>query len=135
MKKIILLSVLVLTLVSCNIRDNNPNFYYEALPVESVEIPDTFQLGETYEIVLTYIKPTDCHIYNNLLYESDLNQRDIAIVTAVFPDGGCVDIFEEEDITFNFKVINSGTYTFRFWQGPDENGTDTYLIVEVPVED
>ncbi|MCD2258183.1 hypothetical protein [Psychroserpens luteolus] len=136
MKKIFLLSFLMFSLFSCNISDdNNPNFYYEALPIESVVIPETFQFGETYEILLTYIKPTDCHVYNNLFYESDLNQRDIAIVTAVFPDNGCNDLNEEEEVSFNFKVTNTGTYTFRFWQGNDESGLDTYLIVEVPVEE
>ncbi|WP_298901045.1 hypothetical protein [uncultured Psychroserpens sp.] len=136
MKKIILLSFLMFSLFSCEISDDNPNFYYEALPVESVDMPETFQFGETYEILLTYIKPTDCHVYNNLFYESDLNQRDIAIVTAVFPDNGCTELNEEEEVSFNFKVTNTGIYTFRFWQGEDSSsGLDTYLIVEVPVEE
>ncbi|MEH6536939.1 MAG: hypothetical protein V7719_11130 [Psychroserpens sp.] len=135
MKKIIFLSFLVVSLFSCNISDDAPNFFYEAQPVVSVVIPDSFQLGETYEITLTYIKPSGCHVFNNLLYESDLNQRDIAVVTAVFPDQGCNEVPEEEEVNFNFKVNNTGSYIFRFWQGPDENGVDTYLVIEVPVED
>lgn len=134
MKKIFLLSFLVCSLFSCNISDDNQNFYYEALPIESVTIPDTFQLGEIHEISLTYIKPTGCYVFNNLLYEIDLNQRDVAVIAAVFPDEVCNDTPIEEEFTFNFKVTSADSYTFRFWTGPDENGVDTYLIVEVPVE-
>lgn len=134
MKKIIFLSFLMVSLFSCKISDDTPNFFYEAQPVVSVDLPESFQFGETHEITMTYIKPSGCHVYNNLLYEVDINQRDIAIVTVVFPDEECEEIAEEEEVTFNFKVNNTGTYTFRFWQGPDENGVDTYLVVEVPVE-
>lgn len=135
MKKIILISFLMCSLLSCKINDDNPNFFYEVLAIENVTIPDTFQFGEIYEITLSYTKPSDCYIFNNLLYESNLNQRDIAVIAAVFPDENCNETPIEEEFTFNFKVTSNDTYTFRFWTGLDENDMDTYLIVEVPVED
>jgi len=39
------------------------------------------------------------------------------------------------DVSFDFKVIYTGTYVFKFWQGKDVNGNDLYYIVEVPVEE
>lgn len=135
MKKLIFISFLLCSLVSCNISDDNPNYTTVALPIDSVELPDTFLFGETHEITITYTKPTGCYFFNNLLYEIDGNQRDVAVIATFFPDEVCTQSTVVEDFTFNFKVTSADSYTFRFWTGPDENGVDTYLIVEVPVED
>ena len=134
MKKILFLIVFTLSILSCSVDDNNPSFHYEVLPIESVTIPEEFILGETYTIYMTYIKPSGCYVYNNFYYESELNQRTIAIINTVYNNSNCQTsdvIFEE--VSFNFMVNNNGTYIFKFWQGEDENGDDIYYIVEVPV--
>ncbi|WP_299332626.1 hypothetical protein [uncultured Psychroserpens sp.] len=135
MKKILLLCFVMCSLLSCNISDDNPNYIVEALPIDSVDLPDTFVFGQTHEITLTYTKPSGCYLFNNLLYEIDENQRDVAVIAAFFPDEVCDQTPIVEEFTFNFKVTSTESYTFRFWTGGDENGVDTYLIVEVPVED
>ncbi|MBR9913492.1 MAG: hypothetical protein GYB32_01490 [Algicola sp.] len=133
MKKIFIISFLLFSLFSCSVGDDTPNFYYEILPVESVDIPDEFQFGSVHEISLTYYKPTDCHVFNNFFYETDLNQRTVAVVTSVYTNQNCNDVNNLEEVSFNFEVNSFEPYTFRFWQGTDENGNDTYYIVEVPV--
>ncbi|WMI68878.1 hypothetical protein [Mangrovimonas sp. YM274] len=135
MKKILVLCTFLLTVLSCSLDDDgSPSFYYEILPVESVDMPEEFVLGETYPIYLSYLKPSSCYVYNNLYYDSELNQRTIAIVDKVYVND-CIEYDEEEieEVSFNFKVVSNGTYIFRFWQGEDENGNDLYYIVEVPV--
>lgn len=135
MKKLCFLCVMVLSLVSCSIdNDNSNDFYYEILPVESVDIPTEFVLGETYEITVGYYRPSGCYIFSDFYYASELNQRTVAIINAVYPNQNC-QTFENElvEVSFNFMVNNNGTYVFRFWQGQDDNGNDLYYIVEVPV--
>ena len=134
MKKIIFLLLIVISVSSCSVDDDANNFYYEILPVESVVIPEEFELGQTYEITVTYLRPTNCHVFNNFYYESDLNQRTVAVVTSVYQNNDCLPLIDEEaQATFNFMVNSNGTYVFKFWQGEDENGNDLYYIVEVPV--
>ncbi len=137
MKRLFLLCLLTLSLVSCSIDDDSAtNFYTEILPIESVVIPAEFTLGETYEISVSYFRPSGCHFFYDFYYASELNNRTVAIINSVYPNQGC-EIFEDElvDVSFNFKVTSDGTYIFRFWQGEDENGNDMYYIVEVPVVD
>lgn len=135
MKRLFLLCVLALSFASCSVeRDDSADFYYEILPIESVDLPDEFTLGETYEIHLKYLRPSTCYAFNDFYYTSELNQRTVAIINTVYPNAVCEPLDNQlEDVTFNFKVTNSGTYVFRFYQGEDENGNDTYFIVEVPV--
>jgi|UniRef100_UPI00404B7BE7 hypothetical protein len=134
MKKIIFLLLIAISFSSCSVDDDANNFYYEILPIESVIIPEEFELGQTYEITVTYLRPTTCHVFNNFYYESELNQRTIAVVTTVYQNNDCLVLIDEEaQATFNFMVNSNGTYVFKFWQGEDENGNDLYYIVEVPV--
>lgn len=135
MKHLFLLCLFVLSLTSCSIDDDGAGeFYYEVLPVESVDIPEEFTLGETYEITVSYFRPSGCHVFNNFYYTSELNQRTVAVINTVYPNQNC-ETFENqlEEVSFNFRVISNGTYIFRFWQGEDDNGDDIYYIVEVPV--
>lgn len=137
MKQLFLLSILAVSLISCSIDDDSTGeFYTEILPIESVEIPTEFTLGETYEISVSYLRPSGCHNFYDFYYTSDLNQRTIAVINSVYPNQAC-ETFENElvDVSFNFKVTSNGTYIFRFWQGEDDNGNDLYYIVEVPVVD
>lgn len=135
MKKVVFLLVLLMSLNSCTINDddNNPTFGYEILPIESVDMPNEFVLGEVYTISVTYIKPSGCYVFNDFYYVSELNQRTIAVINTVYTDQNCTTASITEEVSFNFVVTSTGTYVFRFWQGEDENGNDLYYIVEVPV--
>ena len=135
MKKLFLLSVLICSVMSCDVGgDDSLNYYYETLPIESVNMPDEFTFGYTYEIEMTYLRPTDCHQFNDFYYLSDESQRTIAIITTVFTDLTCTPFdYELEEVSFNFQVNSHDSYTFRFWLGEDDNGNDTYHVVEIPV--
>lgn len=133
MKKIIFLCVMMLSLASCSIDDSN-EFYNEILPIESVDIPEEFVLGETYPITVTYKRPAGCYVFYDFYYARELNQRTVAVINGVYPNQDCgLSEASEVEATFNFKVTSNGTYIFKFWQGKDDTGTDLYYIVEVPV--
>ncbi|WP_047549451.1 hypothetical protein [Psychroserpens sp. Hel_I_66] len=138
MKKIFLLSFLVFSVFGCSLDNDAINFYNEALPIESVNVPETFQFGQVYQIDVTYFRPTGCHIFNNFLVENDDNETTIVLLNTVYLNSDC-QTFEansnQTEASFNFQVNNIGTHVFKFWQGKDDNGSDVYLIVEVPVEE
>ena len=98
-----------------------------------MDIPNEFNLGETYPITVSYYKPSSCYQFNDFYYVSELNQRTVAVINTVYEDRVCTQVEELVDATFNFMVNSNGTYVFKFWQGEDENGEDLYYIVEVPV--
>jgi hypothetical protein len=134
MKRLILVCVLALSFASCSVNNDDTNdFYYEILPVDSVDIPSEFTLGQTYQITVSYYKPSGCYVFNDFYYASELNQRTVAVINTVYPNQTCTQEAVLTEATFNFMVNSNGTYVFRFWQGEDENGNDTYYIVEVPV--
>ena len=135
MKRLLVLCSILL-LASCSINDDGANFSFEVLPVESVEIPSEFELGETYPITVSYFKPSTCHSFKEFYYLKENNERTVAAINYVFENNDCADLEDTlVEATFNFIVTSNGSYIFKFWQGEDTNGEDQYLIIEVPVID
>lgn len=134
MKRLFLLLTVAFTVFSCSLDDDNsPQYFTEFLPIDSVEIPDEFQLGEIYEIKLNYMRPNNCYRFYDFYFASEDNQRTVAIRDTFYEDANCSEEPVEAEVSFNFEVRYTGTYVFRFWQGQDDSGTDNYYIVEVPV--
>ena len=138
-KSALLVFIFIALFTSCSIDDDNyNNFYLEVIPIDSVEIPESFVLGETYQIDMTYTKPNGCYYFNDFIYEVDDQQRTIAVVNTVYTNlnNSCEEDAEAEEVTvhFDFIVLSNETYVFKFYQGEDENGEDQFLLVEVPVE-
>ena len=138
MKRLVLFFLILTTILSCSVNDddNAIRIQYEILPIESYILPDEFELGEIYEIMLSYERPSTCHAYHDVYYVSESNERTIAIVNKVFVDNtNCEDIATELETSFSFQALEAGSYVFKFWQGTDANGNDEYITVEVPVID
>ena len=134
MKKLIALSLALFLFASCSLDDDSPNYSFEILPIESVDIPDEFTLGEVYPITVSYFRPSTCHAFKEFYYLRENNERTVATINYVFENGNCDTLTNElVEATFNFIVTSNGSYIFKFWQGEDANGEDQYLIKEVPV--
>jgi len=143
MKRLFFIVFALLTLGSCSLNNDDGevrvgDFYFEYVPITTVEMPTVFQLGETSTVEYTYHRPTTCHSFNDLFYDVTGNTRTIAVINTVVVGGNpCAQLSEElVTRTFNFSVNSSGPYLFRFWQGVnEENGEDIYLEFEVPVNE
>ncbi|WP_242083742.1 hypothetical protein [Aestuariivivens sediminis] len=137
MKNIFILGFVFMLLVSCSINDDSDSYVLEILPVESVDMPDEFVLGQTYPITVYYYRPTTCHTFRNFYYVKDNNIRTVAPITYVFENhNNCSDLADDlVEATFNFIVTSNGSYIFKFWQGENIDGEDQYLTIEVPVMD
>jgi len=138
MKRIIFIGIALIFLGSCSIEDDNinSNAYVEYVPIETVEMPSSFELGQNYMIEYTYYRPSECHVFRDLFYEQIEDIRTIAVSNFVYPNSSppCETLTDElVTRTFNFIVNSDETYNFRFWQGYDESGEDLYLEYEVPV--
>jgi hypothetical protein len=61
MKRFIGLFMLSLILTSCELDNNVPNFNFEIIAIDSVDMPESFVYGETYDISITYTSPGSCY--------------------------------------------------------------------------
>ncbi|MCK4561785.1 MAG: hypothetical protein KAT78_02670 [Flavobacteriaceae bacterium] len=131
MKKILFAFFSLILLLSCS--DDSKNYHYELLPIIEVEVPDEFEFGNIYDITVKYIRPDDCYIYSDILYEYDFYTRNVAVISTIIEDNNCEILEIEERLTFRVQALQTSPYIFKFWQGDDENGNPIYLIIEVPV--
>ena len=135
MKRLIIITLSLILFASCS-NDDSLEYSLEILPVESVNIPESFTLGEIYPITVSYLRPTTCHSFKEFYYRKNLNERTVAVISYNVQDNDCEVLSDElVEATFNFIVTSNGSYIFKFWQGVDENDEDQYLIIEVPVID
>ncbi|MDO7137187.1 MULTISPECIES: hypothetical protein [Algibacter] len=133
MKKLLVIC-LTLILASCSVDDDGLDYSFEILPVESVDIPEEFTLGETYPITVSYLRPSNCHSFREFYYNKNNNERTVAPINYVFENNDCETLENElVENTFNFIVTSNGSYIFKFWQGEDADGENQYLTIEVPV--
>ncbi|TXG37101.1 hypothetical protein [Seonamhaeicola maritimus] len=134
MKRVIMLCLTLIFFASCSVDDDSADFSFEILPVESVDIPTEFELGEVYPITISYFRPSTCYAFNDFYYLKDLNERTVAPINYVFERNDCETLEDElVEVSLNFIVTNTGSYIFKFWQGEDNNGDGQFLTIEVPV--
>lgn len=137
MRKIIGIILITLFCYSCNLDDGSEQLIFQVLPFETIELPQSFTLNETYTIPFTFYRPTDCHAYNGIISNPNENERTLAISTYLI-NGSCTDYVVPEGLaenTFDFVVNYNYTYIFKVWKGKDEQGNDVYETIEVPVID
>lgn len=134
LKKVVLFLFITLFSISCSLDDNEINYRFELLEIESVVVPDELHLGETHSFIIRYRRPTSCHGFNAFYYEKNLNVRTVAVQGFVVESNDCLPFENEiQEQTLDFYVTNNGSYIFKFWQGKDDNGEDLYLEYEIPV--
>ncbi|WP_238857757.1 hypothetical protein [Poritiphilus flavus] len=133
-KMLILLLVLAAPLVSCSLDDDGVNFNFVALQIVSAELPESFVQNQTYEISVTYVRPNGCTFFEGFdISESDTTVRNVVAVGSELQDTACTQEAEEVEATFNFIVLHSEDYIFRFWTGEDADGEPEFIEIEVPV--
>ena len=125
---------LLLTLGACSNDDDGPETTFVKLVITEVDMPASFQLGEIYNIPITYQLPDGCTRFETfqIVTLSD-TEREIVTIGARKDTGACTEAIVEETETLLFQVLFNQTYTFKFWQGDDANGDPIYLEVQVPV--
>ncbi len=137
MKKLLIVLLGIVTLYSCDLDDTeNVLITYETMPIETISMPDTLQVNQEYNFDINYIRPTTCHSFEGYDYKKQDNERRIAVINKIVNNASnCDEIDEMVTEMFTFKAQDTGTYTFKFWRGRNEDGEAMYIVKEVPVID
>ncbi len=134
-KKSLFLLFLGIFLGGCSLDDDSPNFHFSLLRAESVDLPEFFELNETYRITVDYVLPDGCTFFDRFnVTDGGTTIRNVVAVGATRTDvEACTTEIVEGQAFFNFVVIYDQPYTFRFYQGEDTEGEPQFLEVIVPV--
>ena len=127
-KKLILLAIVMAFINNgCSIEDDDANV--------DVELPESFDYNETYEILVNYIKPDSCTNYEGFdVVKDSLTVRNVVAIGSVRTDtDNCTVESIVQTASFYFKVIYTDSYTFKFYTGENSEGGAQYLEVVVPV--
>ena len=138
MKRAVFLMVVMVLQYSCSLETSSdePSFYFETMPMESVELPLEFNYGETYTVNVSYEVPSNCYNFSDIYIENNGNTRTIAVINSVISDRICEPFNDRLAVaSFDLKIESRDSYVLRFWKGKDLNGQDNYYIVEIPVTD
>ncbi len=133
MKRYLLILLTAITLSSCSPNDYDENYYFEYITVTTVDVPDEFTHGETYQLHIRYELPDNCTAYYHYDYIYDDTSRIIATIGIVYDSEDCESEVSEGEYIINVEALQDEPYIFKFWQGEDNDGEDIFLIVEVPV--
>ncbi|HEU0136842.1 MAG TPA: hypothetical protein VFQ50_06090 [Flavobacterium sp.] len=134
MKKIMFLFLLAFAVNSCSISEE-PKMQEALLPVESVVMPATYIANDVSTIMVSYRRPTDCHIFNGFHYNVENQTSTIGIRAVIFNQDNCTDdsasVYEAP---LEFKPTEAGEYRFKFWTGNDAQGQPLFIEHTVEVQ-
>ena len=141
-KRFFLLLSVVLLSYSCSIDDGSTPINYYYTNISSVEMPQSFELGETYEIPVTFDVPGECYTFSGFevvrgesMGRDENTSRTVRVVLAGFNESECEgDPTIEVTRDLRFQVIFDQEYTFRFFTGSDDEGNPEFIEYVVPVE-
>lgn len=137
---VVLIAAAFLGLNSCNNNDDSDGIQVEfkKLAIVKTELPEFFELGKTYEIRATYVRPDGCTYFQGFKVTAENTTiRVVEAIGAKYINTGelCTEDAVEVPDSFLFQVIYNQPYTFRFWKGVDANGQPIYSEVIVPMKD
>ncbi len=137
MKKAIVLVILfgVAALFNACEIDDGQNFRFTTLAIVDADVPDFFELNETYNIEVTYVRPDECTFFEGFdVAKTAETDRDVAVIGSVLTDEiACAQVVQEVTATLQFVVLYTGEYHFRFYSGQDQNDNSMFLEFTVPV--
>jgi len=142
MKKMTLKSVLVWVVViwmapvmnSCSLEDEPVAFHFLNLRIVNVEMPESFDIYQSYPIKVTYIKPSNCTYFEGFDFTKDQPTTiSVVAVGSALDNASCAPVEAEVVEYFTFTCNYHDAYTFRFWTGEDGDGNAQFLEYDVPV--
>lgn len=143
MKKLFFTLLVLVFFTSCSIEEDEPIRLRGYAPVTSVNLPEYFTLGETYELEVSYERKNVCHTPGGLsvtrggMSGEERRKIYVAGITIYSKADNTCEKGEEtliETGVFTITIDEEEPFTFYLWIGTDTNGENLYDIVEVPVE-
>ncbi|MBK3517215.1 hypothetical protein [Carboxylicivirga marina] len=138
MKYLIALFLVAFLAFGCDDDDDNNDHEYhlENIGVKTVNLPDSFTYGEIYKITGTIELPNSCYYYYNQYdYFYEGTTRIIYPLAHVDDGVSCTTNTSVANFVIPLHVLQEETYTFKFYQGLDDQGEEMFLVIDVPVGD
>lgn len=140
MKKIFIVAMLgfsLLGLSSCDL-DDGENFEFVSMAITEAEVPEFFELFETYEITVHFDRANNCSFFQGFDVYKDkegLASATVVAVGSMLTENDCSPV--EETITgkLKFRVVTPKEHTLRFYTGKDSEGNPTYLEHTIPFKE
>lgn len=145
MKRIALLMILAVSIYSCDTDDDGPNVNYDFAEITEADLPEFFEIGESYDFEVTYELPNACNQFVTFdfdQYEDEENDSTFVIEVAALTsyDANLTECTEEGELSetrtirdLNISSEDYNNYQFKFLTGVDENEDGEFLIIDVPV--
>lgn len=131
---LMMLVAVAVTTVSCSDDDNDHNYHLEYVNVTDADVPDEFIFGQTYRINVTVELPSSCYyFYGQYDYFYEGTSRLIYPIAHVHDGEPCTLNIREVVFSIPVQALQTEPYIFKFYQGEDAEGQDTFLTIEVPV--
>lgn len=132
MKKIVLSFILTFAIVSCT--PEGEEFSLDVLPVAKVEMQTAFARDSVTNIPVTYLRPSNCHFFEDFYYLRNDFTRVIAIYNSKAIKESCQTLENDSiEVNLRFKPAELGTYTLKFWKGVDASGQDEFFEYQAVV--
>ena len=114
--------------------DTGENFHFKPMEITAADVPDSFVLNQTHNILVTFLRPDDCTFFQGFDVTTEAGGiRNIVAIGSVLTDRSCNQEEESVSETFTITAIENNDYLLRFYTGSDANGAPQYLTFEVPV--
>lgn len=129
MKYYLFVLVIFSALVSCNNDDDQEDCgsTFETAYVDSINAPDTGNVGEAIPIEVTFFVMNGCGIFNEFEETSNGNSRTI-IVNAEYECRACTQSIDRISATYNFSASTPGDYELKF-----QSGLDDFIIINITI--
>ena len=140
MKKILLLLTVLFMLTSCSIEpDKGVDFDLVFIAADSIDAPAYVTPGHTYPIKMYYKRPTDCYYVSDEVYsEITGSNYTLAVPAYLIQDANCLPITAAapQEMVYDFvcPLSTATSFTFKFYNGDDEQGKKKFIEVAVPVQ-
>ena len=147
MKRLVFAFLALLSLSSCSVDDDAANLTYDFAEITDYEFPEFFEPGKSYDLKLTYKRPSTCHNFIGIDGgREDINSNEIFMYALTSVSSGateCNSSNETELISqttirgFNISanIADDEVFIFQLWTGEDASGEPIFTTVEVPVGD
>lgn len=131
-----LLGILLFGNLAVSCLDDEPveTYVYKYSAIDSIAIDTIMPVNKVTKIHTYFKTDKSCQYFYNYDYNIVGNERTVAVILAEDDDSSkCNDIIANHERTLNFLPERPGDYTFRFWNGKDNNGNDKFIITKVTI--
>lgn len=125
---------LLIGLQSCLDRENVEPIEINRIKIDSVKIPlQTMNLYDVQTIKTYSNYGSGCHRFYDYDYRTDGFNRLVTSYSYEVNEN-CTQATYVGASQFNFRPIEKGTYTFKFWNGKDTAGNDLWIDKQIIVQ-